>query len=465
MKESAMIKFREKIAYGFGDMSSSMFWKIIGMYMLFFYTDVFGLAPAAVGTMFLLTRIWDAVNDPIMGLIADRTHTRWGRFRPYLLWGAVPFAVIGVLAFSTPDLTPGWKLVYAYATYTLLMMVYTMVNVPYASLLGVISSDPVERNILSSYRMFFAYLGSFIAVGLAEPLVGLFSDLGGGDSEANGWQYTMMVFGAVCAGLFVLCFKWTRERVTLCAPKNTSVGKDFRDLLVNRPWWILLGAGIAALIFNSIRDGATIYYFKYYVLDDGISGFGDGLFSLSALYLMLGQLSNMVGVVLASPLSNRFGKRTTYMGAMVVACVLSLIFYVFSPDQLLGIFLFQALISICAGCIFPLMWSMYADIADFSEWKTGRRATGLIFSSSSMSQKLGWTLGGAVTGWLLGYYGFQANAAQSEDAIRGIRMMLSYLPAVGAFLSVVLIWLYPLSERRVQIISRKLQQQRNELQH
>lgn len=456
-----MIKLREKIAYGFGDMSSSMFWKIIGMYMLFFYTDVFGLSPAAVGTMFLLTRIWDTVNDPIMGMIADRTRSRWGHFRPYLLWGAVPFAAIGVLAFSAPDLAPGWKLAYAYVTYTLLMMIYTMVNVPYASLLGVMSSDPGERNMLSSYRMFFAYLGSFIAVGLAEPLVNAFSGWGDVPSPARGWQYTMVVIGGFCAVLFFLCFRWTRERITVSTPKNTTVGKDLRDLLCNRPWWILLGAGVAALIFNSIRDGATIYYFKYYVLDDGTSGtVAGGLFTLSSFYLMLGQVSNMVGVVLASPLSNRFGKKRTYIGSMAVACVLSLVFYSFSPDQLFGIFLFQALISICAGCIFPLLWSMYADIADYSEWKTGRRATGLIFSSSSMSQKLGWTLGGAVTGWLLGYYGFQANADQSVEAIRGIRMMLSCMPAVGAFLSVVLICLYPLDERRVMAITEELKLRR-----
>lgn len=460
-----MIKLREKIAYGFGDMSSSMFWKIIGMYMLFFYTDVFGLSPAAVGTMFLLTRIWDTVNDPIMGMIADRTHTRWGHFRPYLLWGAVPFAVIGVLAFSTPELSPGWKLAYAYITYTLLMMIYTTVNVPYASLLGVMSSDPGERNILSSYRMFFAYLGSFIAVGLAEPLVNAFAGWGDTPSQARGWQYTMVVIGACCAVLFFLCFKWTRERITVRAPKNTTVGKDLRDLLFNRPWWILLGAGVAALIFNSIRDGATIYYFKYYVLDEGASGtLAGGLFTLSSFYLMLGQVSNMVGVVLASPLSNRFGKKRTYIGSMAIACVLSLVFYSFSPDQLFWIFLFQALISVCAGCIFPLLWSMYADIADYSEWKTGRRATGLIFSSSSMSQKLGWTLGGAVTGWLLGYYGFQANADQSVEAIRGIRMMLSYMPAVGAFLSVVLICLYPLDERRVLAITEELKLRRGKAQ-
>ncbi|WP_273369808.1 MFS transporter [Alistipes megaguti] len=458
-----MIKLREKIAYGFGDMSSSMFWKIIGMYMLFFYTDVFGLSPVAVGTMFLLTRIWDTVNDPIMGMIADRTHTRWGHFRPYLLWGAFPFAAIGILAFTTPDLAPGWRLVYAYVTYTLLMMIYTMVNVPYASMLGVMSSDPGERNILSSYRMFFAYLVSFIAIGLAEPLVNFFSDCGGVRSSARGWQYMMVVIGVVCAVLFFLCFKWTRERITVQSAKKTTIGNDLKDLLVNRPWWILLGAGVAALLFNSIRDGATIYYFKYYI--QGGRSFGSlfgGLFTLSSFYLMLGQVSNMVGVVLASPLSNRFGKKTTYIGAMAIACVLSLVFHTFTPDQLFLIFVFQALISICAGCIFPLLWSMYADIADYSEWRTGRRATGLIFSSSSMSQKLGWTLGGAVTGWLLGYYGFQANEVQSEEAVRGIRMMLSYLPAVGAFLSVILIGFYPLNERRVTAISRTLRQGRKE---
>lgn len=456
-----MIGFKEKVAYGFGDMASSMFWKIFGMYMLYFYTDVFGLAPAAVGTMFLITRIWDSGIDPVFGVISDRTRSRWGKFRPWILFGAVPFALIGVLTFLVPPATwsPSLRLLYAYVTYTSMMMIYSAVNVPYASLLGVISPDGHDRNILSSYRMFFAYAGSFIALALVEPLVRTFSELGGVHSEARGWALTIAVIGILCTVLFLLCFSGVRERVRPVSVKQNSVWSDLKDLCRNRPWWILLGAGIAALIFNSIRDGATIYYFKYYVQQDQIAAVGS-FFTLSALYLMVGQVSNMVGVALAAPLSNRFGKKRVYLGAMLVATVLSGIFYSLKADQLVLIFLMQVLISICAGSIFPLLWSMYADIADYSEWKTGRRATGLIFSSSSMSQKFGWTLGGAVTGWLLAQYGFQANEVQTAEAIHGIRMMLSWLPAVGTVLSVIFIYFYPLNETTMKRVSEELEARR-----
>jgi len=461
-----MIKLTEKIGYGFGDMASSMFWKIFGMYLLYFYTDVYGLAPAAVGTMFLITRVWDSFLDPIIGVIADRTETRWGKFRPYLLYIAIPFGIIGVLTFVTPHFSTEWKLAYAYLTYTLMMMVYSAINVPYASLLGVMTPNPQERTTLSSYRMFFAYLGSFIALLIIQPLVELFSKLGSEVNPQQGWTFGVAVIAIMCVALFIGCFALTRERVKPVKQEEKSTLKeDLLDLWHNRPWWILLGAGIAALIFNSIRDGATIYYFKYYVLEDNslkIASLGVTV-TWTSLYLALGQASNMVGVALAAPVANHIGKKMTYMGAMAIATVLSITFFWFTPGQLVLIFVFQALISTCAGIIFPLLWSMYADIADYSELKCGRRATGLIFSSSSMSQKLGWTLGGALTGWLLSYFGFKANVAQSENAITGIKMMLSFLPAVGTVLSVIFISFYPLSEKKVKNITLQLEERRKDL--
>lgn len=456
-----MIVLKEKIGYGFGDMASSMFWKIFGMYLLFFYTDVFGLAPAAVGTMFLITRIWDSFLDPVIGVIADRTESRWGKFRPYLLYVALPFGIIGVLTFTTPHLSPSGKLVYAYVTYTLMMMVYSAINVPYASLLGVMSPNPQDRTTLSSYRMFFAYLGSFIALMLIEPLVEFFSKH---DSVQQSWQYSVAVIAAMCVVLFLACFALTKERVKPIHEEKHSLKEDLLDLCKNGPWWILLGAGIAALIFNSIRDGATIYYFKYYVLETSsfqIASLGVTV-TWTSLYLMLGQASNMLGVALAAPVANRIGKKNTYILAMAIATILSIVFYWFTPGQLVLIFAFQALISVCAGIIFPLLWSMYADIADYSELKCGRRATGLIFSSSSMSQKLGWTLGGALTGWLLGYFGFQANVVQTETAVAGIKMMLSFLPAIGTVLSIIFIAFYPLSEKKVKEITAELEEERKQ---
>ena len=406
-----MIGIREKIGYGFGDMASSMFWKLFGSYLMIFYTDVFGMPAAVVGTMFLITRVWDSAFDPIIGIIADRTQSRWGKFRPYLLYLAIPFAVIGVLTFTTPDFSDGGKVIYAYFTYSLMMMVYSAINVPYASLLGVMSPESKDRNMLSTYRMTFAYIGSFIALLLFMPMVNRFSM---GHDEQHGWMMSVIVIAVLCALLFYGCFAWTTERVKPIKKQQNSLKSDLQDLLHNRPWWILLGAGVAALVFNSIRDGATVYYFKYYVVEEeyaSISLFGIS-FVLSGLYLAVGQAANIVGVVLAAPLSNRIGKKKTYMWAMSIATVLSVIFYWFDKEQLMLMFIFQVLISICAGSIFPLLWSMYADCADYSELKTGNRATGLIFSSSSMSQKFGWAIGSAVTGWLLAFYGFEANAVQ-----------------------------------------------------
>lgn len=463
------IRLSEKIGYGLGDMSSSMFWKLFGAYLMIFYTDVFGISAAVVGTMFAVTRVWDSFFDPVVGAVADRTSSRWGRFRPYLLFLAVPFGVIGILTFLTPPFGQTGKIVYAFITYALMMMVYSAINVPYASLLGVMSPDPADRNTLATYRMTFAYLGSFLALLLFMPLVNAFGGensggpmLGWLTAPQAGWLMAAGVIAVVCVLLFLSCFALTKERVKPVRQGKTSLKTDLRDLLHNRPWWVLLGAGVASLVFNSIRDGATVYYFKYYVDETAVGSISFlGLpFVLSGLYLAVGQAANILGVILAAPVSNRIGKRRTFMAAMAVASVLSVAFFWLGKDQLVPIFILQALISVCAGSIFPLLWSMYADCADYSELQTGNRATGLIFSSSSMSQKFGWAFGTAITGWMLAQFGFQANAVQSAETLQGIRMFLSLLPAAGAFLSLVFIYFYPLSEQKMRQITHELEEKR-----
>lgn len=458
-----MITYKEKIGYGLGDMASSMFWKLFGAYLMIFYTDVFGLSAAVVGTMFLITRVWDSFFDPIVGIIADRTNSRWGKFRPYLLYFALPFGMIGILTFFTPDLSITGKIIYAYITYSLMMMVYSAINVPYASLLGVISPNPQDRNTLSTYRMTFAYIGSFIALLFFMPLVNYFSDNDNClQSQQYGWMMAVIVIAIMCVFLFLGCFSLTRERVKPIKEGPNLLKNDIKDLFHNKPWWILLGAGISALIFNSIRDGATVYYFKYFIVENTQSEISIlGIpFVLSGLYLALGQAANIIGVIAAAPISNKFGKKNTYTGAMVIATILSIIFYFFDKDQLALIFIFQILISICAGSIFPLLWSMYADCTDYSELQTGNRATGLIFSSSSMSQKLGWAIGTAITGWLLAFFGFEANATQNTETIEGIKMFMSIFPAIGTILSVIFILMYPLSETRMKSVVQQLNKQR-----
>ncbi|MDR1883366.1 MAG: MFS transporter [Prevotella sp.] len=471
------VTLKEKTGYGFGDMASSMFWKIFGMYSLFFYTDVFGITAVAAGTMFLVARVWDSFFDLFVGIVADRTETRWGRYRPYLLWFAVPFSVMGVITFLVPDFGAAGKLVYAYATYSLMMIVYSLVNVPYASLLGVMSSNPLERNILSSYRMSFAFIGSFITFMLFQPLTDAYSDVFGADGDGQvqavveqtaeasvsaspiGWTLGIATVGVICTILFFLCFKWTRERVQpLSENEDVSVRRDLSSLFHNAPWWILVGTGLAALLFNAIRDGVAIYYFRDHVQVTGrapLTGW-----DMTTVYFLAGQAASLAGVILAPALSSRYGRKRTYMVAMAIAAVLSAVFF-FVPNQPGWILLLQILISLCAGYVLPLLWSMFADIVDYQELKTNRHTPGLIFSSSSMSQKLGWALGAALTGWMLFLFGYDPDVArQSTQTVFGERLMISLIPAVCCVAAFFGMMAYPLTEKKVAEMAEELAEKR-----
>ncbi len=455
---SAKIKFREKVGYGLGDFASSMFWKIFSMFLMIFYTDVFGLSAASVGTMFLVTRLWDGINDPLMGIISDRTNTSKGKFRPFLLWLAIPFALVGVLTFTTPDLGPSGKLIYAYLTYTLMMMVYTAVNVPYSSLMGVMTENPAERTSLASFRFIGAFSGGVFLTSTIPYLLDFFRNLN--FSDAKSYQFSVAVYGLAAAFLFVITFLWTKERIKPQRSRN-RVKHDLKDLLKNHQWFILLGAGISVLIFNSLRDGSIMYYFKYFVKDQPVPLIGTVAWDkLAGAYMTVWLISNLLGVLFAKPLSVRWGKKNTFMLAMGLCALFSALLYALQPDHLLWIFLLDVLVGIPAGLVLPLIWSMYADIADFSEYKSGRRATGLIFSSSSMSQKMGWTLGGAITGWILAAYGFEANVEQTELSVRGIRLLISFYPAAGALLSIGFLLAYKLSDKYMQHITGELAKRR-----
>lgn len=452
------ICLKEKIGYSFGDFASSMFWKIFSMFLMIFYTDVVELSPAAVGTMLLLTRLWDGLNDPIMGIISDRTSTSKGKFRPYLLWVAIPFGIIGILTFSTPDLGPSGKLIYAYVTYTLMMMVYTAINVPYSSLMGVMTDNSEERTSLASFRFIGAYSGGIFMTASIPYLLDFFKEIG--SSEASSYQYSVAIYAVVAAFFFIMTYLWTKERVKPLKEK-TSIWKDVKDLGRNAQWFIMLGAGIAVLIFNSLRDGSIMYYFKYFIKDQTIPFIGEMKWDkLAGAYMTIWLATNMIGVLLAKPVSAKIGKKKTFIGAMILASFLSVALYWLQAEQIGLIFLLNIFIGITAGIVLPLIWSMYADIADYSEWKTGRRATGLVFSSSSMSQKMGWTLGGAVTGWLLAAYGFEANAEQSLESLTGIRMMISVYPAIGAALSALFLLIYKLNDKYMEKIIEELKEKR-----
>lgn len=447
----------EKIGYGLGDTASSMFWKLFGTYLMFFYTDVFGISAAAAGTMFLITRIWDSFIDPAAGIIADRTRSRWGKFRPYLLWFSVPFAIFGTLVFYTPGFEGGGKLIWAYVTYGIMMLVYSAINVPYASLLGVMTSDLKTRTALSSYRMIFAFIGSILALLLIEPLV----RITGNGNPQKGWLYATGILAILACILFLFTFFSTKERIRPVKESQNSFKDDISDLLHNKAWWILLGACITAVIFNSIRDGAAVYYFKYYVSGDNSPlPLGSGI-SATSLYLTIGQAANIAGILLVTPVSAKIGKKTTFFWATMLAAVLSIAFYFVKSTDFITMMILQVFISACAGSIFPLLWSMYADIADWSELRTGRRATGLIFSSSSMSQKFGWAIGGTMTGWILAYFGFEANTVQDKEVLESIRNMMSMIPAAAALISCLFMAFYPLTEKIMGDTETRLSKMRN----
>jgi len=457
--EQMPLKLREKVAYGAGDFASSMFWKLFSMFLLFFYTDVIGISAAAVGTMFLVTRIWDSANDPIMGLIADRTKTRWGKFRPYLLFVAVPFAIIGILTFSSPDLSATGKIIYAYVTYTLMMMVYTAVNVPYAALMGVMSANTVERTSLASFRFLGAFGGGLFVTATATYLIEYF---GNGLDSAVGYQLTIAIYSVLAAVLFILTFAGTKERLRPPVQRN-KLKDDLKDIINNVPWLIMVAANISFLIFNSLREAAMIFYFRYYVGVQDVVLFGTvGQSALVSTYMSLWLAANIVGVLFAKPVAKRFGKRRTFLTAMIATTILSFCLYFILPYQVELMFLLNFIIGVTTGINLPIIWSIFADIADYSEWKNNRRATGLIFSSSSMSQKFGWTLGGAFSGWILAAFAYQPGVEQSDLSVLGIRLLISVFAGIGALLCVIFIYNYKLDDTTMKEITAELMKRRNE---
>ena len=447
-----MARLSEKIGYGFGDMASSMFWKIFSYYLPIFYSDVFGLKPAHAASLLLITKLYDAISDPAMGIIADRTETRWGKYRPYLLWMALPFAAIGILSFYVPDTTYTLKHIYAYVMYILMMTVYTAVNVPYGALLGVVSSDPRERSVFSSFRMFFAYAGSFVAMGVfwvfEKAVTGKVDAVGRiargvGDAAPSAWLLTVAVVAVVCAVLFLACFALTRERIRSGRQAGkASIRMDLRHLVTNRPWWLLLSAGIGQLLFLSLRGGAAAYYFA-----NILSG---NVFLSCALFLIIGEISQMMGVTLAVPLSSRFGKRNTFLASLLFATGIS-VCIAFLPEDLTSLSVWmlivsQVLIGLSAGISSPLIWSMFSDIAEDSRRRNGTFSTGLIFSSSSMAQKFGGAFGGFILLMILGSAGYSAEAAeQTGAALTAIRSLMSWIPALGAAAAALCLCFYPVS--------------------
>jgi len=367
----------------------------------------------------------------------------------YLLWMAVPMGLTAVAAFTTPSFEGTARIVYAYVTLSLMMLAYTAINIPYSALLGVLTPDSKERTSASSYRFVMALLPVFIIVNTAIPMVEWFG--GGNANSTYGWQMTMVVYSAAAVLLFWATFAMTKERVKPPAEQESSLKEDVRNLFRNRPWVVLSFVGIAALTYANIRGTVSIYYFEYTV-PGGKALFGP--------IMTTGAVAFIAGVMLTAPLSKIFGKRNFYMAAMAITAVLTIGFYYVPTDNVPLVWGANALINFVAAPTAPLVWAMYADSADYSEWKFGRRATGLVFSAASFAQKLGWAIGGAGTGWLLAFFGYVPNIAQSPETIDGLKLMMSFIPAAGAVLAIVALWFYPLDEATVERMSRELEERR-----
>ncbi len=491
--DTGKLSTREKIGYGFGDGAANFVFQTMLIFQLPFYTNVFGITAAAAGTLLLVGRFWDAVFDPFMGTLADRTNTRWGKFRPWVLWSAVPFAVAFVLVFTTPHLGASAKLIYAYATYILLMTLYSVNNTPYSALNGVITGDVNERTSLSSYRFFFSMAAALIVQGFTLPMV---YKLGQGNAQ-KGYTMTIGMFAIVCVIFFLITFFSVRERIKPDPKQKSSPKKDLLGLLKTGPWITMFITTLFVFITLAMWGSGMFYYFTYYVDKDALYGFLQslGLAQVSSgsggiwygilntfglivgknannasgvgfsLFNMAGMIMNILGVLASTYLATRFGKKAVFTIGLFFTAVFTSLFIVL-PAQAVGMaFLLNILKSLSYGPTIPLLWAMMADVADYSEWKTSRRATGLVFAGIVFALKAGLGLGGAICGWILAAYSYVPNAAQTSHAIFGIRMASSIYPALTFFAGVVAILFYGISKKLSLQIQDELAERRKSFEY
>jgi GPH family glycoside/pentoside/hexuronide:cation symporter len=443
MGRQARLGWGEKLGFGFGDFGFNLYWTTVASFLAAFYTDVFGISAAAAGTMIFVTRIVDAVTDPVMGAVADRTRSRWGKFRPWLLFGGLPLAAAGVLTFTTPDLGGTGKLVWAYLTYSLLMLLYTVASMPYSALSGVMTARSQERTTLISARFLFAFTGGALVNKYTLPLVDFF---GAGDA-LRGWQATMVLYGVLAVLIFWVTFATTRERIAPPPAQKTRAVEDIRDLLGNRPWLILFALAMIIMMTFTMRAGSAYYYFYYYV----------GRPDLLPDYLFWQMVAYAAGAVLAPVMTRYLDKARLLMLLMGIVGALSVVFYFVPKDMIWAIFTLNILISLALGPKSPLTWSMYADTADYNEWKNGRRATAMTFAAASFAQKLGGSLGSAGMLWILAMIGYVANQAQTGASQTGIALLQTVLPGAFALIAVVVISFYDLTGRQLERIQQDLE--------
>jgi len=475
----------EKIGYSLGDLAANLIFQTLITFLAFFYTDVYQIPPAAAATIIFTGGLIGACFNPIMGIIADRTQTRWGKFRPWILWTAIPFGLIALAAFSTPAFSPEGKIAYAFCTYVLLVLVYSANNLPYSALSGVLTGNMADRNSLSAYRFVAVMVAQFIIQALLLPLVLI---LGDGD-KAVGFENTMTLFACVGIVFFLITFLTTRERVLTIAAQSSSIRQDIGDLLQNKPWLIMLILTVLVFITLALKGGMYIFYFENYLDDAKVAtflqdiGFNGFIAGLNAVLTSIGlteflwpkdaatsgfSLFNAGGIIcmifgigFSKSLADRFGKRDVFAVALFVSTLFILAFYLFPSDAIGLVFLSQILHGFFYGITIPLLWAMIADVADYSEWKNHRRATAIIFSAMIFGLKLGLSIGGALVAGILANVGYDTLLpVQSADTIEGIKLSVSLFAAMPFLAGVGIVCLYEINKHKESQIERELSARR-----
>jgi Na+/melibiose symporter-like transporter len=485
LTSSSKVTVVEKIGYSLGDFAANLIFQTLMTFLAFFYTDVYKIPAATASAIIFAGGMLGACFNPIMGIIADRTSTRWGKFRPWILWTAVPFGIMAMLAFNTPNFSPGGKIAYALITYILLVVCYSANNLPYSSLSGVLTGNMSERNSISSFRFVAVTIAQFIVQSLLLPLVLI---LGDGD-KTKGFENIMTIFAITGVIFFIITFLTTRERIIPKPEQKSSVKDDLSDLVKNKPWIAMLVITVFIFITLSLKGGMYVYYFKNYLDEKQLAsflqniGFNNLIDGLNATLTSIGlhgfswpkdaptsgfSLFNgggiimmLVGIILSKPLADRFGKRDVFGTSLFISAMCLLLFYFYSPNSIALVFLTQLAHGLFYGISTPLLWAMIADVADFSEWKNNRRATAIIFSAMIFGLKAGLSIGGALVAGILAHYDYNPQlAVQSPETVNGIKLSLSVYPTLTFCVSVACLFFYEIDKKKELQIQKELMARR-----
>lgn len=456
----------EKVGYSLGDLSANLVFQTLMTYLAYFYTDVYGLAPeVATPVIFTVGMVAAFAFNPVIGALADRTHSRWGKFRPWILFTALPLSLAALMAFTTPDFDEKGKVIYAVITYSLLLFLYAANNLPYAALSGVITGDMGERNSLSSYRFVAVMVAQFSVQSLMYPLI---EYLGNGD-KAAGFSRVMIYLAVIGAVLMLITFFTTKERIVPAPEQKSSLAQDLKDLTRNRPWLIMLAATILVFITLAMKGGTYLYYFENYVskeaLAEFLANFGfknpeNPAATGFSLFNGLGIIFMIIGITFSKRFADKYGKRDTFMAALFLSTLPILMFYVYSPGAVGIMFASQIIHGLFYGVSTPILWAMIADVADYSEWKNHRRATAIIFSAMMVGLKAGLTLGQSFITGILDYFHYIPNTVQSSETVNGIKLTVSILAAIPFLVAVGLLFFYEIDKKMEVKIEKDLTSRR-----